>query len=74
MWTLHVFSRLELSQELEYPDPRKQKARDSVDFVGMQKEIEEMQDVCNQLKAPVVWSHNDLLSGNVMIPLEVKPQ
>ena len=63
--------RLDLSQELEYPDAHQQKARDAVDFAALRKEIQEMQEVCNQLRAPVVWSHNDLLSGNVMVPLEV---
>ena len=66
--------RLHLSQKLTYSDPQKQKAKDAVDFAAMEKEILEMQEVCGQLQAPIVWSHSDLLSGNVMIPLEVRPR
>ena len=63
--------RLDLSQELEYPKPHQQKAKEAINFADLQKEIQEMQEVCKQLRAPVVFSHNDLLSGNVMIPPEV---
>ena len=63
--------RLDLSKELEYLKPDQQKAKDAVDFAALRREIQEMQEVCKQLSAPVVWSHNDLLSGNVMIPAEV---
>lgn len=63
--------RLDLSQELEYPEPQQQKAKDAINFADLRKEIQEMQGVCKQLGVPVVFSHNDLLSGNVMIPPEV---
>lgn len=72
LFKTQLFCRLQLIQELDYPDPQKQQARDAVDFAAMHREILEMQEVCKQLQSPVVWSHNDLLSGNVMVPFEVR--
>ena len=56
---------------MTYPDADHQKAKEATDFKAMRSEILEMQQVCEKLDSPVVFSHNDLLSGNVMIPLQV---
>jgi len=40
----------------------------------MRSEILELQQICEKLESPVVFSHNDLLSGNVMIPHELCPK
>ena len=56
---------------MEYQDKGKQKAKDAKDFGAMRSEVLEMQRICEELQSPIVFAHNDLLSGNVMIPLEV---
>ena len=56
---------------MTYPDPAMQQAKEAKDFQGMRTEILQMQQSCEQLHSPVVFTHNDLLSGNVMVPLEV---
>lgn len=55
---------------MTYPDADKQKAKEAKDFKAMRSEIQELQQICEKLESPVVFSHNDLLSGNVMIPHE----
>ncbi len=59
---------------MTYPDADKQKAKETKDFKAMRSEILELQQICEKLESPVVFSHNDLLSGNVMIPHEVCPE
>lgn len=63
--------RLEEAEGMKYQDADKQKAKEAKDFAAMRSEVLEMQRICEELQCPVVFSHNDLLSGNVMIPLEV---
>lgn len=58
---------------MTYPEASKQKAKEAKDFTAMRAEIVEMHQICEELESPVVFSHNDLLSGNVMVPLEVHP-
>lgn len=57
---------------MTYSDADKQKAKEAKDFTAMRSEILELQQICEKLESPVVFSHNDLLSGNVMIPHEVR--
>ena len=59
---------------MTYPDADKQRAKEAKDFKAMRSEILELQQICEKLESPVVFSHNDLLSGNVMIPHEVCPK
>ena len=56
---------------MTYPEASKQKAKEAKDFKAMRAEIVEMHQICEEVESPVVFSHNDLLSGNVMVPLEV---
>lgn len=63
--------RLDDAEEMTYADARKQKAKDAKDFKAMRSEVLQMQQICEKLQSPIVFTHNDLLSGNVMIPLEV---
>lgn len=69
-----VFQRilkwLDQAAHMTYPDADKQKAKEAKDFKAMRSEIQELQQICEKLESPVVFSHNDLLSGNVMIPHE----
>ena len=63
--------RLDEAEALKYQDAGKQKAKEAKDFSAMRSEVLEMQKMCEQLQSPVVFAHNDLLSGNIMIPLDV---
>ena len=65
-------ARLDQAAEMTYPDADKQRAKEAKAFKSMRAEILQMQEICEKLQSPVVFSHNDLLSGNVMIPLEVQ--
>lgn len=65
---------LDQAAGMTYPDAGKQKAKEAKDFKAMQSEIMAMQQTCEQLDSPVVFSHNDLLSGNIMVPLEGTPE
>lgn len=56
---------------MKYQDAAKQKAKEAKDFAAMRSEVLGMQRICEGLNSPIVFAHNDLLSGNVMIPLEV---
>ncbi|KAL3140625.1 hypothetical protein ABBQ32_005194 [Trebouxia sp. C0010 RCD-2024] len=65
-----ILTWLEEAEGMKYQDADKQKAKEAKDFAAMRSEVLEMQRICEELQCPVVFSHNDLLSGNVMIPLE----
>ena len=67
----HAAGRLDQAAGMTYPDAGKQKAKEAKDFKAMRSELMAMQQTCEQLDSPVVFSHNDLLSGNIMVPLEV---
>lgn len=60
-----------MARELHFEDSRKQAAINALDLDAMQHEIEQMEATCMRLESPVVWSHNDLLSGNVMVTEQV---
>ena len=61
-----------MARELHFEDTQKQAAIDALDLDAMQDEIEQMEATCTRLESPVVWSHNDLLSGNVMVAEQVR--
>ena len=61
-----------MARELHFADSRKQAAMNALDLGAMQHEIEQMEATCVRLESPVVWSHNDLLSGNVMVTEQVR--
>ena len=61
-----------MARELHFEDSQKQAAMDALDLDAMQHEIKQMEATCRRLESPVVWSHNDLLSGNVMVTEQVR--
>ena len=61
-----------MARSLQYDDTKKQAAQDAVDFDGMAAELRLTEECAARLGAPVVWSHNDLLSGNVLVALKVR--
>ena len=60
--------RLQEARGLKFEDPEKRAAFEKWDLDELGREIAETQASCERLASPVVCSHNDLLSGNIMIP------
>ncbi|KAL5200940.1 hypothetical protein ABZP36_035294 [Zizania latifolia] len=52
---------------LEFEDNEKQKRYEMISFREIQDEVKELKDLLDLLHAPVVFAHNDLLSGNLML-------
>nr|XP_025701696.1 probable ethanolamine kinase isoform X2 [Arachis hypogaea] len=55
---------------LKFDDSEKQKAYDTISFKEVHNEIVELQELTDCLNSPVIFSHNDLLSGNIMVNAE----
>jgi len=67
----HCFTylcRLKEARGLNFDDPKKRAAFEKWDLDDLAREIAVTQAACERLQSPVVCSHNDLLSGNIMIP------
>lgn len=62
-----------MAREIKYDDEAKQKAHDAVDLDAMERELNLTQEAAEKLQVPIVWSHNDLLSGNVLVTHQVCP-
>ena len=56
-----------MARDIKYDDVNKQKAHDAVDLDAMQRELDLTSSAAQKLQSPIVWSHNDLLSGNVLV-------
>ena len=67
MLELRYLCRLAMAKEIHYEDDIKQKAHDVVDLMAMEHELNLTCEAAEKLQTPVVWSHNDLLSGNVLV-------
>lgn len=57
---------LEKASTLSFEDDAKQKKYLSISFKQLQEEIQALKDISDKLISPVVFAHNDLLSGNLM--------
>ncbi|KAG8372737.1 hypothetical protein BUALT_Bualt12G0097900 [Buddleja alternifolia] len=55
------------ASSLKFDDKEKQKKYDMVSFGEIHKEISDLKEMTDRLDAPVVYAHNDLLSGNLML-------
>ena len=66
-----VFCRLAEVRDLEFEDPQKQAEFERWDLGALAAEIREISAACEAAASPCVCSHNDLLSGNIMVPREV---
>ena len=65
--------RLAAAEKLDFRDPSKQAAFEALDFRAMESEVEATEKACLRLCPPVVFTHNDLLSGNILVAGEVIP-
>ncbi|CAL9047399.1 probable ethanolamine kinase [Musa acuminata AAA Group] len=62
-----IFKFLDEAAALKIEDSAKQATYESISFQEIQAEINELKDLTDLLNAPVVFAHNDLLSGNLML-------
>ncbi|CAM6087517.1 unnamed protein product [Calypogeia fissa] len=51
---------------VSFDDHSKQKTYDTISFIELREEIQALKKSCDCLEAPLVFAHNDLLSGNIM--------
>lgn len=60
-----------MARGISYEDAAKQRAHEAVDFGAMAEELRAAEACSQRLGSPVVWSHNDLLSGNILVSRKV---
>ncbi|XP_027904304.1 probable ethanolamine kinase isoform X2 [Vigna unguiculata] len=65
-----VWKFFEKASVLEFDDSEMQKTYETISFKELHDEIVELKGLCDLLKSPVIFAHNDLLSGNIMINYE----
>ncbi|KAL9267710.1 putative ethanolamine kinase [Drosera capensis] len=58
------------ASSLRFDDSKKQERYEKISFDEIKSEINQLKQLTDRLKAPVVFSHNDLLSGNLMLDEE----
>uniref|UniRef100_A0A1J3IMP9 ethanolamine kinase n=1 Tax=Noccaea caerulescens TaxID=107243 RepID=A0A1J3IMP9_NOCCA len=66
LW-VDILKFFEKASTLKFEEPDKQKLFETISFEELHKEIIELRDFTGLLNAPVVFAHNDLLSGNLML-------
>ena len=65
-------SRLDQSEELDFCDEEeKARAFKEFDFPRMRKCMEAVKALTDRLAPRISFSHNDLLSGNILVPTKV---
>ncbi|ERN04536.1 hypothetical protein AMTRI_Chr05g62550 [Amborella trichopoda] len=62
-----IYKFLERASGIKFDDSEKQKRYDTISFQEIQDEVMELKALTNSLKSDVVFAHNDLLSGNLML-------
>ncbi|KAG1358839.1 putative ethanolamine kinase [Cocos nucifera] len=62
-----VFKFLEKAAVLQFDDNEKQAKYETISFKEIYNEINALKELTDLLNAPVVFAHNDLLSGNLML-------
>jgi ethanolamine kinase len=62
-----IFRFLKKSEKLEFDDDEKQSKYEEISFTEIHKQVNELKDLTDLLNSPTVFSHNDLLSGNIML-------
>ncbi|XP_074562658.1 putative ethanolamine kinase [Curcuma longa] len=58
---------LDKAAALKFEDTGKQARYESISFPEIRAEIDKLKDLTTLLNSPVVFAHNDLLSGNLML-------
>ena len=57
----------DMASKLTFEDEAKRKSHAAIDFAELERAIGELQSRCDTLKPAIVFSHQDLLSGNIMM-------
>ncbi|KAK8535174.1 hypothetical protein V6N13_081313 [Hibiscus sabdariffa] len=65
LW-VDLFKFFEKASSLQFEDADKQKIYETISFEEVHKEATQLKEMTGLLNAPVVFAHNDLLSGNLM--------
>ncbi|XP_009368829.2 LOW QUALITY PROTEIN: probable ethanolamine kinase [Pyrus x bretschneideri] len=66
LW-IDLFKFFEKASALEFDDNEKQKVYKTISFSEVHNEMIELKELTDRFNAPVVFAHNDLLSGNIMV-------
>ncbi|KAK2966293.1 hypothetical protein RJ640_018104 [Escallonia rubra] len=62
-----IFKFYEQASNLKFDDSEKQQKYETISFEEVHSELVELKELTGHLDAPVVFAHNDLLSGNLML-------
>ncbi|KAL6523500.1 hypothetical protein OROGR_017103 [Orobanche gracilis] len=62
-----IFKFFDRASQLKFENSVKQKIYETISFGEINKEIFDLKVMTDRFNAPIVYSHNDLLSGNLMI-------
>ncbi|KAL7168373.1 hypothetical protein ACSBR2_038751 [Camellia fascicularis] len=62
-----AFKFFQKASTLTFHDSEKQRIYETISFESIHAEVFELKELTGHLDAPVVFAHNDLLSGNLML-------
>ncbi|CAA2998683.1 probable ethanolamine kinase [Olea europaea subsp. europaea] len=62
-----IFKFFEKASSLKFDDSEKQEKYETISFTEIHHEVTELKELTDPINAPVVFSHNDLLAGNLML-------
>ncbi|KAF5725818.1 ethanolamine kinase isoform X1 [Tripterygium wilfordii] len=62
-----IFKFFKNASKLQFDDDEKQEKYKKISFNEVNNEILELKELTGLLNSPVVFAHNDLLSGNIMV-------
>lgn len=62
-----MYKFLEKASALKFADSEKQRRYEKISFEEVHDAVSQLKDLTDLLNAPVVFAHNDLLSGNLML-------
>ncbi|KAG1677822.1 hypothetical protein FOA52_008586 [Chlamydomonas sp. UWO 241] len=65
-----VLQWLDMAEKLEFEDAGKRAKFAAIDFPAQRREIAELKALCDRVPSAIVFSHNDLLSGNILVVLD----
>ncbi|KAB2076801.1 hypothetical protein ES319_A06G063600v1 [Gossypium barbadense] len=66
LW-VDIFKFFEKASSLRFEAPDMQRRYETISFKEVHEEVTQLKELTDRLNAPVVFSHNDLLSGNLML-------
>ncbi|KAM7263209.1 hypothetical protein ACFE04_000892 [Oxalis oulophora] len=66
LW-VDIFKFYDKASTLKFDDIEKQKRYETISFTEVHNQVVELKEFTGLLNTPVVFAHNDLLSGNIMV-------